>query len=75
MSPRWPSATAAQVLAALKRAGFREEYQKGSHLYLRHFVTGRRTSVPMHARDLTRSTFKKIIKQTGLTEDEFRQFL
>jgi len=33
------------------------------------------TSVPMHPGDLKRSLLKEIIRQAGLTEDQFRKYL
>jgi predicted RNA binding protein YcfA (HicA-like mRNA interferase family) len=54
MSGRLPSVTAKQVLAALKRAGFREFHQKGSHQYLWHDAKKLLTGVPMHPGDIGR---------------------
>jgi predicted RNA binding protein YcfA (HicA-like mRNA interferase family) len=75
MSRRLPTVTAKQIVAALKKAGFNEVNQKGSHLYLWH--TGRKllTGVPIHPGDVGRGLVKRILKQAGLTEDEFREFL
>jgi predicted RNA binding protein YcfA (HicA-like mRNA interferase family) len=33
------------------------------------------TTVPMHPGDIARSLLKKIIKDVGLTEEEFRKLL
>lgn len=75
MSSRLPTLRPRAVVAALKKAGFIEHAQRGSHLALRHPVSMRRTVVPMHTRDLNRGLLKEIIKQAGLTEDEFRELL
>ena len=72
---RLPTLTPAKVVAALKRGGFLEHHQKGSHLYLWHPKRERMTSVPMHAKDLPRGTMRAIIKQAGLTDEEFRELL
>jgi mRNA interferase HicA len=72
---RLPTLQPRQLVAALKRAGFIEHHQTGSHLYLWHPVRERMTSVPMHARDLKRGTAKAILKQAGLTEAELRDLL
>ncbi len=72
---RLPTLHPRQLVAALKRAGFIEHHQTGSHLYLWHPSRERMTSVPMHARDLKRGTAKAILKQAGLTEDEIRDLL
>lgn len=75
MSVRLPTLRPRAVVAALKKAGFIEHAQRGSHLALKHPGTMRRTVVPMHSGDLNRGLLKEIIKQAGLTEDEFRSLL
>jgi predicted RNA binding protein YcfA (HicA-like mRNA interferase family) len=72
---RLPTLTPRKVAAALKRAGFVEDRQHGSHLYVWHPARAVGVSIPMHARDLPRGTLKAILAQAGLTEDEFRRFL
>lgn len=72
---RLPSLTPREVVAALKRGGFTEHHQSGSHLYLQHPSIPHLVSVPMHRKDLKRPTMKAIIKQSGLTEEEFRSLL
>jgi predicted RNA binding protein YcfA (HicA-like mRNA interferase family) len=47
--PKLPSLTARKVIQALKRAGFVEDRQKGSHLMLIHPESNARTVVPVHA--------------------------
>jgi len=61
-----------EVLARLLRAGFVEVRQTGSHKILRH-RDGRQTYVAMHTGTLPTGTFRKILKQAGLTEEEFRR--
>ena len=62
---------AQEVLRKLKRAGFEERRQSGSHLVLRH-EDGRQTYLPVHTGDVPTGTFRSILKQAELTEDEFR---
>jgi predicted RNA binding protein YcfA (HicA-like mRNA interferase family) len=62
---------AQEVLRKLKRAGFAERRQSGSHLVLRH-EDGRQTYLPMHTGDVPTGTYRSILKQAELTEDEFR---
>jgi predicted RNA binding protein YcfA (HicA-like mRNA interferase family) len=76
MLARLPGARAKEVIHALQRAGFVAEPQKAtSHLVLRHPLTRRTTSVPIHSAELPRWLLKKIIKDAGLSEDQFRLFL
>ena len=63
--------SAREVLAKLRRAGFEEVRQSGSHKVLRH-ADGRQTYVAMHSRDVPEGTFRKILKQAGLTLEQFR---
>jgi len=63
--------SAREVLAKLIRAGFVEVRQTGSHKVLRH-SDGRQTYVAMHPGTLPTGTFRKILKQAGLSEEEFR---
>lgn len=72
---RLPMLSARKLIQALERAGFVEDNQKGSHVYLRHPVKKITTCVPMHGGDLKRSLARAIIQQAGLTEGQFREFL
>lgn len=63
--------SARDVLARLLRAGFTEVRQSGSHKILGH-PDGRQTYVEMHPGTLPTGTFRKILKQAGLSEDDFR---
>jgi predicted RNA binding protein YcfA (HicA-like mRNA interferase family) len=58
---------AREVLAKLQRAGFVIRRQSGSHVLLR-----RQTYVAMHSTDVPTGTFRSILKQAGLTEEQFR---
>ena len=76
MRGRLPSCTAAEVARALEHGGFVFVHQKGSHRYFADPISGDiLTTVPMHAGDISRSLLKKIIKDVGLTEQEFRELL
>jgi predicted RNA binding protein YcfA (HicA-like mRNA interferase family) len=76
MIARLPSCTAHDVDRVLTRQGFIVTHQKGSHRYYESPITGKIvTTVPMHPGDLSRSLLKKILKQVGLSEEEFRRLL
>lgn len=60
----------------MKRTGFVLDEIEGSHHILRHAVTGRRVSVPVHgSRDLNPGMLRAIIRDAGLTVEEFRWLL
>jgi len=73
--PRLPRVSPANLLRALRKAGFLDDRQKGSHITLRHPQTGRRTVIPMHGQTLSVGLLSAIIKQAGLTPDELRALL
>ena len=64
--------TAKEVLSKLQKYGFVIKRQSGSHIILRH-SDGRQTYVAMHSRDIPTGTFKKILKQAEITEEEFKR--
>lgn len=76
MSPGLPVATSRKVIQALTKAGFIEHHTTGSHVIMRHAVdTHRRVTVPMHNRDLKPGTLRQIIKQCGMSVEEFCEYL
>ena len=72
---RLPNVTAREVVVVLLKAGFEERNARSSHRRFTHPVTKRVTLVAMHPGDLERGLLKEILKQAGLTADEFLEFL
>jgi len=71
-----PSLTARKVIRALKRAGFVEDRQKGSHLVLFQPATKARTVVPVHSgRTVKEPLLRGIIRDANLTVEEFIELL
>ncbi len=71
-----PRVGAEQLIRALKRAGFEEKRQKGSHLHLRRESDKRRVTVPIHkGRDLPAGTLHGILKDADLSIEEFQELL
>ncbi len=77
MSRRLSAVKPRDVLRGLERAGFEVVRIKGSHHFLVHRDDKTRmTNVPVHAsRDVARGTLRDIIKQAGLTVEEFLDLL
>jgi len=73
MMSRLTPHTASDILKKLKKAGFIFDRQaKGSHEIWYNPKTKRRTTVPNHpSKSLPIGTLKAIIKQAGLTTEEF----
>ncbi len=64
-----------RIIAVLESLGFEKIRQKGSHIFLKH-PEGRITIVPYHkGEDIGRGLLRNIIKDTGLTVDEFLKLI
>lgn len=70
-----PALTSLKVVRALKRGGFRELRQTGSHLVLINAERTRLVVVPMHRGDVKKGLLFGIIKSAGLTQKQFLDFL
>lgn len=60
-----------ECIRALQRAGFYIDRQKGSHITMMRDEPFGRATVPNHNKPLKRGTLYQIIKDAGLTVDEF----
>ena len=70
-----PRLSGREVVGALSKIGFRVDRQKGSHMVLRQDVAPhRRITVPDH-REIAKGTLRAIIRQAGLTVEEFQDLL
>jgi predicted RNA binding protein YcfA (HicA-like mRNA interferase family) len=71
-----PRVTGKQVVNALKRLGFQEVRQKGSHVTLHNPFTGKTCTVPVHAGEILKpKTLQSIMKQAGISVEELRKAL
>ena len=61
---------AQEVLRFLRKKGYREQRQTGSHLILKH-PTLPMLVVPFHRGDIPRGLFLRILKDGGFTEKDF----
>ena len=68
-----PRVSGEQVIKALVKAGWTVERQRGSHVVLYKDGVGILV-VPLH-KELDRGTLRAIIKQSGLSRDEFLRLL
>lgn len=65
-----PVVSGAQCVRALEKAGFTVYRQRSSHIILVRAAPKAQTIVPNH-RELDRGTLRAIIRQAGLSVDEF----
>lgn len=70
-----PSLRHKKLVKALKKIGFEEARQTGSHLILLNKKSKKIISVPIHNKDIKRGLLTGIIKQAGLTTEEFIKLL
>ncbi len=77
MASTLPSLSPTKVVKALKRAGFVEVRQKGSHLILFNDTTGRRVTIPMHkGKDIKKPLLRKIIElEAFMSVEDFLKLL
>jgi len=69
-----PQASGAEVVRALEKAAFSVRRQQGSHIILRRDEPFAQTVVPNH-RQIDRGTLRAILRQTGLSVEEFVKLL
>jgi len=64
-----------KVCTALGKIGYRVDHQTGSHIILRNELAPyRRLTVPNH-KEIAKGTLRAIIRQAGLTPEEFNALL
>ena len=72
---RLPRISGREVVKALRKVGYEQDRQRGSHIVLRQTTEPhRRIVVPDHD-EVATGTLRAIIRQVGLTVDEFKALL
>ena len=70
-----PRVSGREVVKALQKVGYERDRQRGSHIVLRQTASPhRRITVPDH-KEVAKGTLRAIIRQAGLTVDEFKALL
>ncbi len=73
--PKLPILSGLDVVKALKKLGYEVDHQTGSHMILRqNNEPFRRLTVPNH-REISIGTLRAIIRQAGLSREEFFELL
>lgn len=74
MTSTFPTVDAKTVLKALKKVGFVEVRQSGSHVILKRTSDNRRIVVPIHSsKALKRKTLKAILNDADISIEEFNR--
>ena len=69
--PKLPVISGKELIKALSKLGYLVDHQTGSHIILRHKEQPhRRLTIPNH-REISKGTLRAIIRQAGLTREEF----
>jgi len=73
---RLPVLSGNDLVKILSKAGFQFARQKGSHIILVKFAESKKRAVvvPNH-KEIDRGTLSEIIRQAGLTKDEFLRLI
>lgn len=70
-----PILSGKDLIWLLKKLGYEEDYQTGSHIILRNKVPPyRRITIPNH-KQIAKGTIRAIIRQTGLSRQEFLKLI
>jgi predicted RNA binding protein YcfA (HicA-like mRNA interferase family) len=70
-----PRVSGREVVKALQKVGYERDRQRGSHIVLRQAAPPhRRIIVPDH-KEVAKGTLRAIVRQAGLTVDEFKVLL
>jgi len=72
---RLPVVSGRDAVKALQKIGYEADHQTGSHMILRRATPPhRRLTIPDH-KELAKGTLRAIIREAGLTVDEFAALL
>lgn len=70
-----PVISGQQAVEAFRKIGYEFDRQRGSHVLLRHRDPPyRRLSIPQH-QELAKGTLRALIREAGLTVEEFIELL
>jgi predicted RNA binding protein YcfA (HicA-like mRNA interferase family) len=64
-----PVCSGQEAVKAFSRVGYQVDHQTGSHMILRH-ANRRRLTIPNH-RELAKGTLRSLIREAGLSKDQF----
>lgn len=73
--PRLPVVSGMEIVKAFAKIGYMVNHQTGSHIIVRHAAPpNRHLSVPNH-REVAKGTLRGLIRDAGLTVEEFVELL
>jgi predicted RNA binding protein YcfA (HicA-like mRNA interferase family) len=73
--PKIPIINSQKLVRALRKMGFFEVHQVGSHVQFKH-ADGRRVTVPVHTgKDVKTGTLRAILRDIDISIEDFISFL
>lgn len=72
---RLPTISGSEAVRALQRLGYEVDRQRGSHIILRHTAPPHRRLVVPNHQSIAKGTLRTLIREAGLTVEEFRRAL
>jgi predicted RNA binding protein YcfA (HicA-like mRNA interferase family) len=72
--PRLPRLTSDELLTVLRRAGWEQIRQRGSHVVLHRPGGGRPLVVPSHGKALKTGTLAAILREAGIDAEELERW-
>jgi len=70
-----PRISGSVAVKALTKIGYQKDRQRGSHIILRqNYQPFRRIVIPNH-KEISKGTLRAIIRETGLTIEQFKELL
>ncbi len=73
--PRLPLLSTVEVVKALSKIGYVFDHQSGSHVILRNDQPPHRRAVVPNRKEVPRGTLRAIVREAGLTPEEFIKLL
>jgi mRNA interferase HicA len=68
--PKLPVMRAKELIRMLKKHGFIEHRQKGSHLIMVNKIKNKQVTIPVHNKPLKKGTLAAILRQTEVSVTE-----
>jgi predicted RNA binding protein YcfA (HicA-like mRNA interferase family) len=73
--PKLPCISPEKLGRVLEKCGFELERIRGSHHYYHNPETKKSTSVPFHSKDVPKGLLNEILKEAGISREEFFECL
>ena len=73
--PKLPVISYKKLVKILVKFGFQLDHTTGSHFIFYHPQTKKRAVVPRHLKDLPKGTLMSILREVGISKEEFGSLL